>query len=340
MQKQTEITASGPLLDKYGVLTQRGYATRALLDYRRGDIKAPPWRIKEWDFYQVSNNDYCVQFTIGHTSYAGALTVTFFRFADGLRYDRNVTLILPFGSLGMPETSGEGIRVSRNGVDISFKVKPHERVLSCRTTGTKNTPPMEAEIVLEQRYDTSLVIATPFKEYATAFYYNEKINCMPAEGFISIGGEHYEFNPETAFGLLDWGRGVWPFHTEWYWGNGSAYVNGVPFGFNIGYGFGDTSAATENALFYDGKFHKINQVTFDLAGGGYLAPKRFTSDDGSFEMEFTPVYDRYTENKLLFVDTRCHQIFGRFSGKVRLNDGRELAIKDLTAFTEHAVNNW
>ncbi len=26
-----------------------------------------------------------------------------------------------------------------------------------------------------------------------------------------------------------------------------------PFGWNIGYGFGDTSAATENVLFYDGK---------------------------------------------------------------------------------------
>jgi len=33
-------------------------------------------------------------------------------------------------------------------------------------------------------------------------------------------------------------------------------------------------------------------------------------------------------------------LFGRFSGRVRLNDGRELDIKDFMAFTEHAVNNW
>jgi hypothetical protein len=348
MRTQNEITVSGPLLDARGVLTQRGYATKAVLDYRRAAIKAPPWRIKEWDFYQVSDNNCCVQFTVGHTAYAGALTVTFFRFADGLRYDRSTTLVLPFGSLNMPESSARGISVSRGGVSISFEINPGRRVLRCKTTAGKNAapgvksnvPPMEAEIVLEQKYDTSLVMATPFREYPQAFYYNDKISCMPAEGFIKIGDERFTFEPRTAFGLLDWGRGVWPFHTEWYWGSGSGLVDGVPFGFNIGYGFGDTSAATENMLFYGGEAHKISEVTFDLSAGGYMAPKRFSSDDGSFEMEFTPVYDRYTQNKLLFVDTRCHQIFGRFSGKVRLNNGRELVIRDLVAFTEHAVNNW
>ena len=240
----------------------------------------------------------------------------------------------------MPGSSAEGASASRGGVDISFEVKPKQRILRCKTSGHKGVPPMEAHIVLEQKYDTSLVIATPFKEYPQAFYYNEKINCMPAEGFISIGDERFTFEPETAFGLLDWGRGVWPYHTEWYWGNGSALVDGVPFGFNIGYGFGDTSAANENMLFYGGKAHKISEVMFDLSAGGYMAPKRFSSDDGSFEMDFTPVYDRYTENRLLFVDTRCHQVFGRFSGKVRLNDGKELEIIDIMAFTEHAINNW
>ena len=340
MRIQNRITGPGPLLDKNGALLQRGYSTEALLKYRREDIKAPPWRIKEWDFYQVSNDDYCVQFTIGHTSYAGALTVTFFRFDDGLRYDKNATLVLPFGSLNMPPSSVKGVKANRAGVEISFDVSPGKRVLRCKTAADKKTPAMEAEILLLQPHDTSLVIATPFKEYAHAFYYNEKINCMPAEGYITIGDKRYDFVPESSFGLLDWGRGVWPFHAEWYWGNGSGLVDGVPFGFNIGYGFGDTSAATENMLFYNGTAHKLSEVIFDLQSNGYMTPKHFSSDDGRFEMDFTPIYDRYTETKLLFIDNRCHQIFGRFSGTVRLDNGQELIIKDLTAFTEHAVNNW
>jgi len=340
MRKQNEIITPSPLLDRNGVLTQRGYATKPLLLYKRKDIKAPPWRIKEWDFYQVMNDDYCVQFTIGHTAYAGAVTVTFFRFADGLRYDASTTLILPFGSLKMPETSAQGVSASKGGVSISFDVETDRRVLQCKTLANKNMPPIEAEIVLTRPHDVSLVIATPFKEYAHAFYYNEKISCMPAEGYIRVGEEKYLFDPQSAFGLLDWGRGVWPFSTEWYWGSGSGLADGVLFGFNIGYGFGDTTAASENMLFYNGEAHKISEVTFDLSAGGYMAPKRFSSDDGSFEMEFTPVYDRYTENKLLFVNTQCHQIFGRFTGQARLNDGREISVKDFMAFTEHAINNW
>ena len=38
MRVQSEITTGDPLLDKRGVLTQRGYATKPLLEYRRKDF--------------------------------------------------------------------------------------------------------------------------------------------------------------------------------------------------------------------------------------------------------------------------------------------------------------
>jgi hypothetical protein len=338
---QYRITTPGPLLDGRGALLQRGYATRPLLDYQRAGVKAPPWRVKEWDFYQVSNDEYCVQFTIGHASYAGQLTVTFFRFSDGLRFDRTATLVLPFNSLHMPSTASAGETASRQGVTIGFRVDDDGRWLRAETTPSRDVPAMRASIKLSQRPGgDSMVIATPFLEYPQAFYYNEKINCLPADGFIEIGDDKFVFSPDSAFGLLDWGRGVWPFHTEWYWGNGSTIVDGVPFGFNIGYGFGDASAASENMLFYGGVAHKLSAVTFDLAAGGYMAPKHFSSDDGRFDMDFTPVYDRITKTKLLFVDNECHQVFGRFSGTATLDDGHLIDVRDMMAFTEHAVNNW
>jgi len=240
----------------------------------------------------------------------------------------------------MPEVSSQGISLSKGGVSISFDVKPEERILRCSTTANKATPAIEAEVKIKRPHDTSLVIVTPFKESKKAFYYNEKISCMPADGYVRIGDEEFLFKPDTAFGLLDWGRGVWPYSTEWYWGSGSGLVEGISFGFNIGYGFGDTTAASENMLFYNGNAHKINEVKFDLAANGYMSNTVFSSDDGAFEMEFTPVFDRYTEEKILFINRRCHMLFGHFSGNVRLNDGKKLEIKDLMAFTEHSINKW
>jgi hypothetical protein len=57
-------------------------------------------------------------------------------------------------------------------------------------------------------------------------------------------------------------------------------------------------------------------------------------------LTLTPCYDRTTRTKLLFIDNVCHQMFGTFSGTAVLDDGTVLHIDNVTAFAEHAVNNW
>jgi hypothetical protein len=111
------------------------------------------------------------------------------------------------------------------------------------------------------------------------------------------------------------------------------------FGFNLGCGFGDPSAATENILFYDGTAHKLAAVHFDL-GSDYMAPWHLYDDEGRLDLVFTPVYDRTTKTKLLWVDNCCHQMFGSFRGFAVLDDGRRLSVENLISFAEHAVNNW
>jgi len=280
--------------------------------------------------------------TIGHVGYAGHVSVKLFEFATGQHYEITKMLALPFNRLNMPRSAEQGnLHYRSKDVEMSFEVYPVGRRLRCRSTSKKH-PTMEVDVTLFQPDLTSLVIATPFKEKNTQFYYNYKKNCMPATGIVKIGdGEKtYTFEPETAFGIIDWGRGVWPFSNEWVWGNGSSYVKGKRFGFNIGFGFGDVSAATENMLFYDGKAHKISNISITLNENGWMTPKRITSDDGRFEMTFTPIYDQQTSTKLLFVDNSCHQVFARFDGKVILDDGEVLFIENLVGFVEHAINNW
>jgi len=274
---QHRITEPGNLLKEDGSLAQRGYSTRAVLTYNREQIKAPPWKIKEWDFYQVSNDEYCVQLTIGHVSYAGEVSLRFFEFGSGYRVDFSRMLILPFNRLNMPRSAEVGDLAYRSGtVEMAFEVFEGGRRLTARTPATRTAPPMEVDIRLHQPDPASIVMATPFDEDGRFFYYNHKINCMPATGFVRVGEREYRFRPENAFGLLDWGRGVWPYRHEWFWGNGSGYVGGKRFGFNIGYGFGNTSAATENILFYDGTAHKLSHVYFDLPGtGGLHGPENF-----------------------------------------------------------------
>ena len=188
-----------------------------------------------------------------------------------------------------------------------------------------------------------MVICTPFAKQGH-FYFNQKINCMRASGTVELGGTRYDFRPEDSFGLLDWGRGVWTYHNTWYWGSASGVVDGADFGFNIGYGFGDTSAASENMLFYRGRAHKLSQVTFNIpmknGREDYMAPWTFTSDDGRFEMDFTPILDRAACTDVKLIKSDQHQVFGRFSGAAVLDDGTVLRVRDLMGFAEKVENKW
>ena len=186
----------------------------------------------------------------------------------------------------------------------------------------------------------TMVIATPWKEKKTAFYYNQKINCMRASGSMHYDGKTYTFKPETDFGTLDWGRGVWTYDNTWYWGSGNGDINGKAFGFNIGYGFGDTSAASENMLFYDGKAHKLDDITFHMDKTDYMKPWKFTSSDGRFEMDFVPVLDRAAKTDFKLIVTDQHQVFGRMTGKCILDDGTVIELKDFMCFAEDVHNKY
>ena len=186
----------------------------------------------------------------------------------------------------------------------------------------------------------TMVIATPWAEDEHAFYYNQKINCMRASGTCTLGDKTYTFNPETDFGTLDWGRGVWTYDNTWNWGSGNAVVNGKPFGFNIGYGFGDTKAASENIIFYDGVGHKLDDITFNIPESGYTDPWTITSSDGRFEMDFVPIIDRAAKIDAKVIITDQHQVFGKMSGTAILDDGTKLEVKDLVCFCERVHNKY
>ena len=116
----------------------------------------------------------------------------------------------------------------------------------------KDGLPIRMKIHLTREPEDSMVIAVPFRENPRAFYYNRKIIGMRAKGIVEIGSQRFYFQPEDSFGLLDWGRGVWPYENTWYWGAAQALLGDRVFGFNLGYGFGDNSRATENMLFLTG----------------------------------------------------------------------------------------
>lgn len=336
-----EVVTRQPLLKEDGSLREPGWSKRLVQKYDRRQIKAPKFRIKEWDYYLVLNEDFAGAFTISDDGYIGLQSVSLLNFKEGWEHTETILNAFPMGKFELPPTSERGDTVYRDKrLHMEYTVEEGKRRIRCKFDKFYQGKTFRCDITLEQPEMDTMVIATPWKEKKTAFYYNQKINCMPAGGKMEFDGKVYRFNNKTDFGTLDWGRGVWTYDNRWYWGSGNTVVDGRPFGFNIGYGFGDTSAASENMLFYDGRAHKLDDVTFHIPEGDYMKPWTFSSSDGRFEMDFVPVLDRAAKTAAVIIETDQHQVFGRMSGKAVLDDETVIEVKDMMCFAEDVHNRY
>lgn len=336
-----EITKRQPLLDAAGALTEPGWSRSLLQEYARKDIKAPRWRIKEWDYYLILSKSYGVAFTISDDGYIGLQSVSLLDFKNKREHTETILTAFPMGKLHMPASSTAGsCRYKDKRLDIEFQVTKGARTIRCDFQNFYHGLPFHCELTLQQPPMDSMVIATPWKEKKTAFYYNQKINCMRASGEVRFDNTILHFDPQKDFATLDWGRGVWTYDNTWYWGNGNGIIEGKPFGFNVGYGFGDTAAASENLLLYDGVAHKLDDVVFHIPEDSYLKPWQITSSDGRFEMIFQPILDRCAKTSAVVIVTDQHQVFGYLSGTAVLDDGKELKLDHMLCFFEKVHNRY
>lgn len=341
MGRNHEVTTSHPLLGSSGELTEPGWSRTLLQRYDRAMIKAPAWRIKEWDYYLVLADKFAGAFTISDDGYIGLQSVSLLVFGDAPKeHTETVLNAFPMGKLGLPSSSESGTTVYEdNRLQMNFEVTNSKRHITCHFEEFYTSKPFECDIWLYQPDMDTMVIATPWNK-KHAFYYNQKINCMRASGYMLFDGKKYEFDPATDFGTLDWGRGVWTYDNTWYWGSGNTNIDGNSFGFNIGYGFGNTSAASENVIFYNGKAHKLDDISFNIPAKSYMDPWSFTSSDGRFEMDFIPVLDRSANLDYKLIVSDQHQVFGKMSGIAILDDGTKIKVQDMMCFAEKVHNKY
>lgn len=342
---QHRITRSSKLLNEHGELKQKGYATKPLLKYNRSQV-AKKHRLKEWDYYLISNREHAVALTVGRSGTLLLISASFINLKERKEVTKTTVKIVSNRKFRMPVSSEAGdILFQDKKVQLSFMNHKGNRELNLSIKGLINTETIEASFVLSDEPEDSMVIATPFKKDDKLFYYNQKMIGMRATGTARVGTDTFSFRPENTYALLDWGRGVWPYHTSWYWGVAQGKISGNLFGFNLGYGFGDTSAATENMLFFNGIASKLKNVTFHLQKNDkneyeYMKPWIITSSNRRIELVFIPILDRSANLSAVFLSTNQHQVFGKFTGSAVLDDGTVVFLQDFMGFAERVDNRW
>ncbi len=353
---QKEYAEDTKMFDKEGHLLCPGWARRNVFDYER-DAARPKWRRKEWDFYQISDGRYMVQLNFANISIGGyaqaSITDLRHKQNDNKLHTGTIVEATAFFLGGkkyiLPKKGDQPNTVDFTVGKTQFKALTEEENRTLYFKGEVDGKTVECSFSMDIMPNLeNITTVLPFSGYPTRYFMTTKQNSMPCEGTFRWGDREWTFSKEDTFAFLDWGRVNTPYKMVWYWGNGNKYVVGKDgkkhlFGFEITWGIGDESNATETCIFYDGVAHKFGAVDVEVfpKPDKFMSPWHFVSEDGRFDFVMEPFYDHHGDlNVLNLLRMNCHQVHGIWKGRAVLDDGTVVEVEDMYAFCEYCENKW
>lgn len=327
LNRNHKLEGTGPLLNKKGELRECGWSNSLLYDFSPQMTNRK--KLKQWDYYQIVDSEgrYALSFAFAKNGTSGLVECSVFDFVTKEKFyateKTKSELVLPI------TTKSGDISFKNKCCEISVEKTNEGRRIYCKFERVFRHTEIIADVFLTEPKTDSLVLATPFKESKKAFCYSQKITSMNAKGFVKVKGRTYTFDENKDFCILNWGRGCFKTKAERVFGVGSGLVNGKPFSYNFGLGFGDTEIVTENAIFYDGKCYKLDFVNIDIPKENIMNAWNITSNDNSLDLTFTPFFNDRIDIKFGIFPQHADNLFGRLNGKILLDDGISVVVEDI-----------
>ena len=170
--------------------------------------------------------------------------------------------------------------------------------------------------------------------------YTQKATALPVAGAIDWQGRHYPIDAQSSSANYDWSCGYMRRETAWNWGSLSGFLaDGRRVGLNLAAGVNETGF-TENGFWVDGKLHKVGSVAFDFARRDRLQPWQMRSDDDRVALRFEPEGQRSERINAFVMASNFTQLFGRYHGTLRTEQGETLILDGQPGFAEDHYAKW
>ena len=324
----------------------KGWSRRPL---HNANLRGRWGRTKRWDYWAVLAGDLVVSVTYADVDYLGLADIWWVDLFTGESGGNPMPVPLARGVF-LPARPGTWpLRYHRPGhrVDIVDEPADDHRPAATviRAEWVENGEPARLEVRVDQPAGhESLNVVIPWS--STTFQYTSKHQARPAHGTFSVGDRTWDIgSPDAAeaWGVLDVGRGRWPYRTRWNWGGGAGRaVDGeTVVGFQIGAKWTEGTGYTENGVIVDGRLHKIGQeLTWDYSWEDPMAPWRVSLPDGSIDITLTPRYDKHSAIDAVVAATEVHQVFGTWTGHVTTDDARRVEVEGIDGFAEESRSRW
>ena len=313
----------------------KGWSRRPL---HRANLRAPWGRGKRWDYWAILAGDLVVSSVYADVDYIGLADVWWVDLEAGRTGGRGIVAPLARG-MSLPERPGTApLRVKRRHFDLAITDDAtgatHLRASWRERDGSRGE--LDATVELPSGHQ-SLNVVIPWDD--RRFQYTSKHQARPARGTLLAGDRQWSF--DDAWGVLDVGRGRWPYSTRWNWGGGAGRVGSAVVGLQLGGKWTVGTGFTENGVIVDGVLTKLgDELTWDYDWSNPLRQWRVEDPEGRLRLELHPRYDKHTRVTVGVMSTETHQVFGTWSGEVKTDDGQAFELRDLQGFAEESRSRW
>jgi len=309
-----------------------GWMRAPLLDTSGIDGRHSWGRNKRWEYWNVTTPTHIVALTVSSLDYAAVHDVWVFDRATETAVHRGVTGTLS-GSATLPGSLGDGPARAR-ARDLTIDIDEVANGTRLRA----QIPGASVDIVAARPTGhESLAVVVPWSD--RRFQYTVKDVARPASGTVTVDGVAHDVPVGESWAVLDHGRGRWPYDVSWNWGAGSGVSDGRVIGVQLGGQWTDGTGSTENALFVDGRLHKISEeLRWEYDTADFLRPWRIRG--ANLDLTFVPFYDKVTRTNLGIVSSRTDQCFGWWSGTIATEEGAVIAFEGILGWAEDVRNRW
>ena len=333
----------------------RGWSRTPL---HRANLRGRWGRTKRWDYWAVLAGDLVFGLVYADVDYLGLVGVWWCDLSTGRSGGRDVAV--PFArGIHVPERSGDAPLVysSRHlnarfapfgpGTGAEGRFGGRGTRLKLDWSERDGTPASLDVFIDEPEGHDSLSVVIPWNR--RTFQFTTKDQALPAVGRFRLGDEQTDFGTRPdrpdlgpAWGVLDVGRGRWPYSTRWNWGGGAGTADtGERIGLQFGAKWTEGTGFTENGITVDGRLHKIGrELRWEYDWDQPMLPWRVVDPGGALDVTLTPRYDKHTGTNAVLLRTEVHQVFGTWSGTVVGEDGAERTLHDAQGFAEESRSRW
>ena len=308
----------------------------------RANLRGGWGRNKRWDYWAILAGDLVVSCVYADVDYLGLAEVWWLDLATGQSGGRGVGALLGRGH-DLPDVPGSSplhIRRRRFHLDITDDADGTRITATWRDKGGLEGR-LDATVELPPGHE-SLNVVIPWS--SQRFQFTSKHQARPAHGTLAVGDRRWTFGGDDgdAWGVLDVGRGRWPYRITWNWGSAAGRLaDGRVVGIQLGGRWTEGTGYTENGVLVDGRLTKLGQElpwTYDWDAP--LRPWRVEDPGGRLSLTLTPRHDKHTRAEALVLRTETHQVFGDWSGSFTTDEGEVIAFDGLQGFAEESRSRW